>query len=84
MLRVAEGPLLRDGHRLGTAVRAVEDLGDVQELPPAAPGAADLPCHGQAASRRERVELGPHDAKLFPDRGELGAKIFVGVHEYII
>src|ERR1051325_3762042 len=42
----AERPLLREGQRLGTAVvRAVEDLG-VQELPPAAPGAADLPGHG--------------------------------------
>src|ERR1041384_4655902 len=38
---MAEAPLLRDGQRLGPpAIRAVEDLGDVQELPPAAPGAA--------------------------------------------
>src|ERR1041385_8443700 len=38
---LAEAPLLRDGQRLGPpAVRAVEDLGDVQELPPAAPGGA--------------------------------------------
>src|ERR1041384_1377607 len=38
---LAEAPLLRDGQRLGPpAIRAVEDLGDVQELPPAAPGAA--------------------------------------------
>src|ERR1044072_1169751 len=38
---LAEAPLLRDGQRLGTAVRAVEDLGDVQGVPPAAPGAGD-------------------------------------------
>src|SRR5262245_30071314 len=81
---LAEEPLPRDGQRLGTAVRAVEDLGGVQELPPAAPGAADLPRHGRAASRRERVELGPYGTKLFPERGELGAKIFVGVHGYIL
>ena len=75
---------LRDRQRLVSPIRAVEDLGGVQDLLPAAPGAPDLARHRRAASRRERVELGPHGDELLLDRSELGAKIFVGVHGYII